>query len=649
LKPATRNQKPVRMSEHGFLQPNPALFLLENRKKKSGLAHELGAGAACLKCGGECSGFQLHFWRKVCMNCRCGKAEHAVVEDSDHGDHFVGKIFDRPLRSREEERKFIFGEVVEEGAEEGGAREVTLAWAPPGVPSMLATKYLRALPQEHLSIQGSEGAQRRLAALERQFPLHDVEPGQCHQLSRGEIDSMSSYVDNVRRNVAGQGRVEELTTPPPSLTTPPPCRQQEVPRECTPSPPPPLPPPPMELLVTDPLSYTSGALLPPPPPMGTFHAEPYRGPTDPYRSPGEPYRSSGDPYGSSDPYRSSSDPYMSPSDPYRGAPDPYRPHLPSSSRHRGSTGSSIASTSPSPPHSSPTPIHQAARSKAWTCSGCSLPMMPGSVAIFAERAGHDRCWHPTCFRCSTCGDRLEDLLYFYSKGRLYCGRDFADLMKIPRCNACDELIFSTEYTGAEGGAYHLKHFCCWVCDAPLAGHKYIAEAGQPHCLPCWQHHHGKVCSSCGQVIDPQGQRVSLGEQHWHASEECFRCGVCDKNLLGGKMSKRGSTLLCSSECGQQLAQLKQQQAALITRPASSLSSPRPSPAPSGRNSPVPGLVPGLARLGLGDGRESPRDGRDSPRYGVDSPRAGPGVASPRHGDLGRQLPEARSASYSTIV
>ena len=36
--------------------------------------------------------------------------------------------------------------------------------------------------------QGSEGAQRRLAALEKQFPLHDVEPGQCHQLTEGEIE-----------------------------------------------------------------------------------------------------------------------------------------------------------------------------------------------------------------------------------------------------------------------------------------------------------------------------------------------------------------------------------------------------------------------------------------------------------------------------
>merc|ERR1712083_909970 len=121
----------------------------------------------------------------------------------------------------------------------------------------------------------------------------------------------------------------------------------------------------------------------------------------------------------------------------------------------------------------------------------------------------------------------------------------------------------------------------------------------------WQHHHGKVCSSCSQVIDPQGQRVSLGEMHWHASEECFRCGVCDKSLLGGKMSKRGNTLSSSR-----------------------LPSPRPSPAPSDRGSPVPGLVPGLAKLGLG----GPKEG---------------GMRQDAEGS--RKLGPPRAASYSTIV
>ena len=54
------------MAEHGFLKPNPALLSddLDKRKKRfAHLAHELGAGAKCLKCGDGCDGFQLHYWR----------------------------------------------------------------------------------------------------------------------------------------------------------------------------------------------------------------------------------------------------------------------------------------------------------------------------------------------------------------------------------------------------------------------------------------------------------------------------------------------------------------------------------------------------------------------------------------------------------
>ena len=40
-------------------------------------------------------------------------------------------------------------------------------------------------------------------------------------------------------------------------------------------------------------------------------------------------------------------------------------------------------------------------------------MLPGEVAVFAERAGEDTCWHPDCFACCECGEILEDLLYYY--------------------------------------------------------------------------------------------------------------------------------------------------------------------------------------------------------------------------------------------
>ena len=94
----------------------------------------------------------------------------------------------RPLRTKEEECTFIYGEVFD-GSQSDAKQEVLLDWAPPGVPSSLANKYLRSLPEGHVSIQGSEGAVRRKKQLEKQFPLHDVEPDNCHQLSRGEIET----------------------------------------------------------------------------------------------------------------------------------------------------------------------------------------------------------------------------------------------------------------------------------------------------------------------------------------------------------------------------------------------------------------------------------------------------------------------------
>jgi hypothetical protein len=89
-------------------------------------------------------------------------------------------------------------------------------------------------------------------------------------------------------------------------------------------------------------------------------------------------------------------------------------------------------------------------------------------------------------------EMLADLIYFFVDDDVFCGRHYAEQMKIPRCKACDELIFAPEYTSAEGASWHMDHFCCWICDTPLAGHQYTPIEGQPHCLDCYQKKYGKV-------------------------------------------------------------------------------------------------------------------------------------------------------------
>lgn len=77
-------------------------------------------------------------------------------------------------------------------------------------------------------------------------------------------------------------------------------------------------------------------------------------------------------------------------------------------------------------------------SKLQKCHKCKEEIHVGDVAVITEKA-KNAVWHPGCFVCNMCNELLVDLVYFYYKNKLYCGRDLATLLGIPRCFACDEV------------------------------------------------------------------------------------------------------------------------------------------------------------------------------------------------------------------
>lgn len=184
------------------------------------------------------------------------------------------------------------------------------------------------------------------------------------------------------------------------------------------------------------------------------------------------------------------------------------------------------------------------------CSGCKQNIKFGEVAVKADRAGSSAAWHPNCFKCYKCDELLADLVYFYHGGHVYCARDLADILKIPRCSACDELIFTKEYTAAEGSTFHIKHFCCYQCDAPLAGQQYVPDekSNMPLCLTCYETYFAKSCHSCRGIIGPAEQGVAWGDIHWHGA--CFLCSGkgCGKSLIGGRFCVKNEMPFCSSQC-----------------------------------------------------------------------------------------------------
>ncbi|GMT24610.1 hypothetical protein PFISCL1PPCAC_15907 [Pristionchus fissidentatus] len=183
------------------------------------------------------------------------------------------------------------------------------------------------------------------------------------------------------------------------------------------------------------------------------------------------------------------------------------------------------------------------------CAQCSQAIEEDSVGVWAERV---RAWyHPACFVCHSCRELLVDLVYFQHDSSIYCGRHHAEQFR-PRCARCDELIFSSECAEAEGHSYHMEHLRCAQCDCPLGGHHYArAPNGQIVCSSCRKL---PSCAGCSQMISANEASIMQGDQQWHASHRCFRCGVCQRSLLGhpfvlsSPSSSNGASLRCSPAC-----------------------------------------------------------------------------------------------------
>ncbi|XP_070294484.1 testin [Salvelinus sp. IW2-2015] len=663
---------------------------VEKEIKKMTLGHEIGAGAACLKCKDKCEGFELHFWRKICRNCKCGLTDHDVQMNSDD-NRKVGKLFEdtkytgliaklktdgvptykgnqvtfsisaspisgtaipySPQSAHNVPANAGYGDGAgyvagtgpragagngsgagagagagaSYGAGTGGGagagpatmpkpgairatavsanvvpvrkdavpmKSVTYEWAPPGVKQYMAVRYIELLPPERRPIAGTEGAAYRRQQMAVQLPEHDQDPAKCHELTPAEVKQMQQYVRKYKDEALGVGDIklpEEMMGQAPG--------QEGGPGQGAPGMggrgmgAPGLPvgaggafgpfgpgvgaggafgpgvgageplglelglgePLGLELGLGEPLGWSWG--------WGSLWAWSWGwgafgpgvgagGAFGPGVGAGEPLGlgvGAGGAFGPGGPGHRTSPGSGS----TLGLAEQVQPGMgaggyPGAGEggpgDMGTAATAGAMGTPGAPGD-----HLAGPCGHYSCHQCQLPMRQGEPAVYAERAGYDNLWHPACFVCCTCSELLVDMIYFWKKGQLYCGRHYGDSEK-PRCGGCDELIFSNEYTQAEDQNWHLKHFCCFDCDCVLAGETYVMENNKPVCKPCYMKSHAAVCTACQNPVEPEAQRVSYGEFHWHAEPQCFQCSCCAKCLIGERFMAVQGMLFCSVEC-----------------------------------------------------------------------------------------------------
>ncbi|KAK3583915.1 hypothetical protein CHS0354_033700 [Potamilus streckersoni] len=177
-----------------------------------------------------------------------------------------------------------------------------------------------------------------------------------------------------------------------------------------------------------------------------------------------------------------------------------------------------------------------------TCHGCGGEMESGELAVFASKLSRDVSWHPACFFCQTCEELLVDLTYCQHSQKLYCERHYAELIR-PRCPACDELIFSSEYTKAMDQNYHKDHLACHHCDKKLIACRYILKEDHPYCIPCYQELFAHNCEECKKPIGPDYKDLSYKDRHWH--EFCFKCVECSKTLVDQPFAPKNEKIYCA--------------------------------------------------------------------------------------------------------
>uniref|UniRef100_H2YE77 Testin n=1 Tax=Ciona savignyi TaxID=51511 RepID=H2YE77_CIOSA len=179
------------------------------------MTHEVGAGAPCLKCGDKCPGLDLHFWRKICRNCKCKQEDHDVVASvSTRGIDNIGKLLmqDREVNSENQSPTKTTSPTKTSPVKQSkpvAPVAATYEWTPQASDPKLVDSYVSALPKDKQPIVGSAGAKYRKKQLMRQLPSHDQEPNECHDLTPQETTEMSLFVKQYREKALGVARVEE--------------------------------------------------------------------------------------------------------------------------------------------------------------------------------------------------------------------------------------------------------------------------------------------------------------------------------------------------------------------------------------------------------------------------------------------------------
>ncbi|KAG9510098.1 LIM domain-containing protein unc-97 [Fragariocoptes setiger] len=159
------------------------------------------------------------------------------------------------------------------------------------------------------------------------------------------------------------------------------------------------------------------------------------------------------------------------------------------------------------------------------------------------RAMH-RSWHPDCFECQICGQRLTDFGFISNAGRALCYGCDANEYLTPslKCHKCRQSFDDESPLRYQGECYHPYHFNCFSCGSELSYDSREVN-GKLLCIRCHDKSGLPICGACHKPIE---ERVvtALGKQ-WHV--EHFACAQCERPFLGKRHYEKRGLAYCEQD------------------------------------------------------------------------------------------------------
>ena len=154
-------------------------------------------------------------------------------------------------------------------------------------------------------------------------------------------------------------------------------------------------------------------------------------------------------------------------------------------------------------------------------------------------------YHPDCFTCVVCEAKLAGEKYVPFEGKIYCEKDY-EIKFNPKCGHCGVAI-SGQYTMALDQAWCVDHFVCSVCETPLQG-SCRHKDGKPYCEEHFLELFASSCARCQKPIT--GQLFQARDNKYHV--ECFLCTHGDHAIEAGQSFNLHENLLYCANHFQEL-------------------------------------------------------------------------------------------------